>query len=195
MKKELLHLISLAISEDIGEGDYTSLACIPRKRIETAFITTKQNCIIAGIELAKMIFKKVDSKLKISYFKKDGDKVKTGSDIIKITGSSHSILKSERLVLNYMQRMSGIATQTYHMCKLIKDTKAKLLDTRKTTPLNRLVEKWAVKIGGGINHRFGLFDMIMIKDNHIKCSGSIEKAIANTNKYLNSKKSYNGTPL
>ena len=176
--------IENSLKEDIGSGDHTTLATINKNEINKAHIIVKQNGIIAGVELGKIIFKKVDKKIKLTQYFKDGEKVNKGDIIFKIIGSAHSILKSERLILNCMQRMSAIATNTNEICQLLKNTKTKILDTRKTTPLNRLIEKWAVRIGGGINHRFGLYDMIMIKDNHIDFVGNVKNSIINTKKYI-----------
>tara|TARA_B100000941_G_scaffold231511_1_gene173932 strand:- start:404 stop:1249 length:846 start_codon:yes stop_codon:yes gene_type:complete len=182
--KDINSFIENSLKEDIGSGDHTTLATINKNEINKAHILVKQNGIIAGVELAKKIFKKVDKKIKLIQYFEDGEKVNEGDIIFKITGSAHSILKSERLILNCMQRMSSIASHTNEICKLLKSTKTKILDTRKTTPLNRIIEKWAVRIGGGINHRFGLYDMIMIKDNHIDFVGNVKNAIINTKKYI-----------
>ena len=183
-RKDINSFIENSLKEDIGSGDHTTLATINKNEINKAHILVKQNGIIAGVELAKKIFKKVDKKIKLIQYFEDGEKVNEGDIIFKITGSAHSILKSERLILNCMQRMSSIASHTNEICKLLKSTKTKILDTRKTTPLNRIIEKWAVRIGGGINHRFGLYDMIMIKDNHIDFVGNVKNAIINTKKYI-----------
>jgi nicotinate-nucleotide pyrophosphorylase (carboxylating) len=184
IEKDLYNFIKNALAEDIGDGDHTSLASIPVEATNKAHLLVKDKGIIAGIELAKMIFKEVDSSLKIEQFLQDGDKVKFGDIAFIVKGSSISILTGERLALNCMQHMSAIATKTAYLNTLISGTKCKLLDTRKTTPLNRTIEKWAVKIGGGVNHRFGLYDMIMIKDNHIDFAGSISNAIQKTKTYL-----------
>ena len=182
--KDFEKFITNSLSEDLGDGDYSSLASIPKSATNRAHLLVKDEGIIAGIELAKMIFRQVDSTLKVEIFLKDGDKVKFGDIAFLVEGNSISILTAERLVLNCMQHMSAIATKTTYLNSLISDTNCKLLDTRKTTPLNRNLEKWAVKIGGGVNHRFGLYDMIMIKDNHIDFAGGITKAIQKTKKYL-----------
>jgi len=182
--KDFEKFITDSLLEDVGDGDHTSLASIPIDATNRAHLLVKDTGIIAGIELAKMIFRKVDSTLKVEIFLKDGDKVKFGDIALLVEGNSISILTAERLVLNCMQHMSAIATKTTYLNSLISDTDCKLLDTRKTTPLNRQLEKWAVKIGGGVNHRFGLYDMIMIKDNHIDFAGGITKAIQKTKKYL-----------
>ena len=182
--KDFEKFIIDSLSEDVGDGDHSSLASIPKSSINRAHLLVKDEGIIAGIELAKMIFRKVDNNLKVETFLKDGDKVKFGDIAFIVTGNSISILTAERLALNCMQHMSAIATKTTYLNSLISNTNCKLLDTRKTTPLNRKLEKWAVKIGGGVNHRFGLYDMIMIKDNHIDFAGGITAAIQKTKQYL-----------
>ena len=189
MKEEdLKKFIQNALIEDIGDGDHTSLASIPSDAISQAHLIVKDNGIIAGIELAKMILNEVDSSLEIKQILKDGDKVKFGDIAFIVRGNSISILTGERLALNCMQHMSAIATKTAYLNTLISGNNCKLLDTRKTTPLNRTIEKWAVKIGGGKNHRFGLYDMIMIKDNHIDFAGGIKNAIQKTKNYLTENK-------
>lgn len=185
--KDLEKFITESLAEDIGDGDHTSLASINKDSINKAHLIVKDRGVIAGIELSKMIFKKVDDSLKINSFFEDGDNVKYGDIAFIVEGNSIAILTAERLVLNCMQHMSAIATKTAYLNSLISRTNCKLIDTRKTTPLNRKIEKWAVKIGGGINHRFGLFDMIMIKDNHIDFSGGVDIAIQKTKKYLQEK--------
>ena len=182
--QELEKFVVESLKEDIQSGDHTSLACINKSNISNAEIIAKNSGLIAGVELAKYIFKKVDNKLDLKQHFKDGDSVKKGDVILSISGTTLSILKCERLVLNCMQQMSAIATKTNIICKKIANTKTKILDTRKTIPLNRKIQKWAVKIGGGINHRFSLDDMIMIKDNHIDFCGGIAQAIKTTKKYL-----------
>tara|TARA_B100000927_G_scaffold291674_1_gene295450 strand:+ start:3380 stop:4228 length:849 start_codon:yes stop_codon:yes gene_type:complete len=182
--KELNEFIRNALKEDLGNGDHTSLASINKNKESKANLLIKDNGIIAGIKLAELIFKSFDSKLKISKNFKDGEVVKNGDIAFILEGKAISILSCERLALNCMQKMSAIATKTSKLTKLISHTKCKLLDTRKTAPLNRTIEKWAVEIGGGINHRFGLYDMIMIKDNHIDFAGGISQAISKTEKYL-----------
>jgi nicotinate-nucleotide pyrophosphorylase (carboxylating) len=184
IEKDLNNFIKNALIEDVGDGDHSSLASIPKNTTNKAHLLVKDSGIIAGIELAKMIFNEVDETLTIEQFLQDGDKVEFGDIAFIVKGNSISILTAERLVLNCMQHMSAIATKTAYLNSLISDTKCKLLDTRKTTPLNRTIEKWAVKIGGGVNHRFGLYDMIMIKDNHIDFAGGIAKAIQKTKKHL-----------
>ncbi len=183
-EKELDNFIKNALLEDIGDGDHSSIGSIPKNATKKAQLLVKDNGIIAGIELAIIIFKKVDSTLNVIKNFNDGDKVKFGDIALTVEGNCISILTSERLVLNCMQHMSGIASKTYYLNSLIADTRCKLLDTRKTTPLIRIIEKWAVRIGGGVNHRFGLYDMIMIKDNHIDFAGGIKKAIRKTKQYL-----------
>ncbi|MFM1876614.1 MAG: hypothetical protein RL266_2351 [Bacteroidota bacterium] len=179
-------IIDAALREDIGDGDHTADACIPADAKGKAQLLVKENGVIAGVELAQRIFSRFDPKLKVEVFTKDGSEIKVGDVILTVEGSSRSILKTERLVLNFMQRMSGIASKTAKLNKLIEGTNAKLLDTRKTTPLLREIEKWAVKIGGGINHRFGLYDMVMIKDNHIDMAGGIPQAIERVHQHLKS---------
>lgn len=183
-KNELQILISNAIREDVGPGDYSSLACIPETATGKAKLLVKEDGIIAGVALAKMIFEYVDSNLQIETFIEDGAAVKKGDVVFHVSGSSQSILKSERVVLNSMQRMSAIATKTKEYVDLLEGTTTKILDTRKTTPGFRAAEKWAVKIGGGENHRFALYDMIMLKDNHNDFAGGITLAIAKTKAYL-----------
>ena len=166
-EKELKIIIANAIREDIGDGDHTSLSCIPADAVGKAKLLVKDEGIIAGVEFAKQVFNYVDADLHVETFINDGEKVKYGDIVFHVSGKSQSILMAERLVLNAMQRMSAIATKTASFADLLKGTKTKVLDTRKTTPGIRALEKWAVKIGGGENHRFALYDMIMIKDNHI----------------------------
>lgn len=186
-EKELDLIISNAIREDVGEGDHSSLACIPNDAIGKAKLLVKEDGIIAGVEMAKRIFKFVDTDMEIETLINDGTQVKYGDIVFYVTGKSQSILKSERLVLNVLQRMSAIATKTNEFVKLLEGTKTKVLDTRKTTPGIRAIEKWAVVIGGGENHRFALYDMIMLKDNHIDFCGGVAKAISQTKKYLQEK--------
>lgn len=183
-EKELSIIISNAIREDVGDGDHSSLACIPVNEKGKAKLLVKQAGIIAGVEFAKRIFKYVDADLQVETLINDGDSVKYGDIVFYVSGRSLSILKSERLVLNAMQRMSAIATKTGMFVELLEGTNTKILDTRKTTPGIRAIEKWAVKIGGGENHRFALYDMIMLKDNHIDYAGGIKKAISKTQNYL-----------
>ena len=179
--------IKNALAEDMGDGDHTSLACIPATAKGKAQLLVKQKGIVAGVELAVLIFKEVDKSLKVKVGIKDGQKVKKGDIVLTVEGSSRSILLAERLVLNCMQRMSGIATYTNELVKLCKGTQCKVIDTRKTTPTIRGLEKWAVVIGGGANHRIGLYDMILIKDNHIDYAGGIKQAIDSANAYLKKK--------
>ena len=181
---ELQEFIIQALKEDIGNGDHTTLACIPENVNGKAVLKVKDNGIIAGIELAQIIAAKYDSELKFELLLNDGNKVKAGDVAFIISGRKQSLLTTERLILNCMQRMSGIATITNKFVKEVEGTGAKILDTRKTTPLNRVIEKRAVRIGGGMNHRFGLFDMILIKDNHIDMCGGVKEAIRNTKQYL-----------
>lgn len=182
--KEIELIIENAIREDVGNGDHSSLACIPSDAIGKAKLLVKDEGIIAGVEFAKKVFKYVDRELKVQTFINDGRSVRPGDVVFYVEGPSQSILKTERLVLNAMQRMSAIATKTKHFVKLLEGTKSKIMDTRKTTPGIRALEKWAVKIGGGENHRFALYDMIMLKDNHIDFAGGISKAIEKTKTYL-----------
>jgi nicotinate-nucleotide pyrophosphorylase (carboxylating) len=183
-KNELDLIIKNGIREDIGPGDYSSLACIPSTATGKAKLLVKEDGIIAGVEFAKMVFANVDPTLEVETFINDGEAVKYGDVVFHVSGSSQSILKAERLVLNSMQRMSAIATKTNFYAKLLEGTKSKILDTRKTTPGFRACEKWAVTIGGGENHRFALYDMIMLKDNHIDFAGGITLAINKTKDYL-----------
>ena len=187
-QNELNLIISNAIREDVGAGDFSSLACIPESAVGKAKLIVKDNGIIAGVEFAKMVFKYVDSNLKVETFINDGENVNYGDIVFHVSGSSQSILKAERLVLNSMQRMSAIATKTNTYVQLLTGTKTKILDTRKTTPGFRACEKWAVKIGGGENHRFALYDMIMLKDNHNDFAGGITQAINKTKRYLSENK-------
>ncbi|MGK4567673.1 carboxylating nicotinate-nucleotide diphosphorylase [Flavobacterium sp. 3HN19-14] len=181
---ELQLIIENAIREDVGPGDYSSLACIPETAAGKAKLLVKEGGIIAGVAFAKMIFEYVDANLKVEIFINDGTEVQYGDVVLHVSGSSQSILKAERTVLNSMQRMSAIATKTNNYVKLLEGTKAKILDTRKTTPGFRAAEKWAVKIGGGENHRFALYDMVMLKDNHNDFAGGITNAITKTKQYL-----------
>ena len=178
--------IELALAEDVGDGDHSSLACVPNNVSGKAQMLIKEGGILAGVEIGVSIFKKVDTKLLVTVLLSDGTSVKQNDIAMTVEGSRQSILKAERLVLNVMQRMSGIATYTNKIVQLIDGTKTKVLDTRKTTPLLRTLEKQAVKIGGGENHRFGLYDMIMLKDNHIDYAGGIKAAVTKTKEYLNS---------
>ncbi|WP_130734147.1 carboxylating nicotinate-nucleotide diphosphorylase [Flavobacterium sp. J27] len=183
-QRELDLIIANAIREDVGDGDHSSLACIPKDAQGKAKLLVKDTGIIAGVAFAKKVFAYVDPEMEIETFIDDGQKVSHGDVVFHVTGRSQSILKAERLVLNAMQRMSAIATKTNYFVSLLEGTTAKILDTRKTTPGLRAAEKWAVKIGGGENHRFALYDMIMLKDNHIDFAGGITKAIEKTKTYL-----------
>jgi nicotinate-nucleotide pyrophosphorylase (carboxylating) len=186
-QNELQLIIQNAIREDVGDGDHSSLACIPTETKGKAKLLVKDNGIIAGVEFAKMVFNYVDANMKVETFINDGSIVKYGDVVFHVSGSSQSILKAERLVLNSMQRMSAIATKTRKYVDLLEGTNTKVLDTRKTTPGFRACEKWAVKIGGGENHRFALYDMIMLKDNHNDFACGITKAINKTKEYLKTK--------
>lgn len=183
-KKVIDQFIKNAIAEDLGDGDHTSLSTIPADAQGKAKLLIKEPGILAGVELALEIFKQVDDSLLIEVLLTDGTEVKYGDIAFTVAGSSRSILLAERLVLNCMQRMSGIATKTNHIVKLLQGYKTQLLDTRKTTPGLRYLEKWAVRIGGGVNHRIGLYDMILIKDNHVDYAGGIANAIQAANQYL-----------
>ncbi|MDR2385450.1 MAG: carboxylating nicotinate-nucleotide diphosphorylase [Tannerella sp.] len=181
-------LIALAFAEDIGDGDHTTLCCIPSEEQGKSMLINKEDGILAGVEMAKYIFCRFDPTLKMEIFIKDGTEVKKGDIAFVVEGKSQSILQTERTVLNVMQRMSGIATITRRYVKALEGTDTKVLDTRKTTPGMRILEKEAVRIGGGANHRIGLYDMILIKDNHIDFAGGIEKAIMRCHNYLKEKK-------
>lgn len=185
-KEYLLKHIELSLSEDIGDGDHSSLACISKNETNKAKLVAKQEGIICGIDIAREVYALVDKSIKFTAMMKDGDRIKKGDIIFRVEGSAIGILTSERTALNYMQRLSGIATSTNEYVELIKGTRTKLLDTRKTTPSMRLFEKYAVKVGGGYNHRIGLYDMIMLKDNHIDFAGGVENAITKTKEYLKS---------
>ena len=183
-KNEVQLIIENAVREDVGEGDYSSLACIPLNALGKAKLLIKDNGIIAGISFAKQVFNYIDSNLVVETLMNDGESVKFGDIAFYVEGSKQSILKAERIVLNAMQRMSAIATKTNFYVEILQGTNTKILDTRKTTPGFRALEKWAVAIGGGVNHRFALYDMIMLKDNHIDFAGGITKAITMTKDYL-----------
>lgn len=183
-EEALVTFIGAAFKEDVGEGDHSSLGSIPEDATSKARLLVKADGILAGVDLAAMIFRFYDPDLVMKPLLKDGDVIKKGDVAFTVEGRSRSILSCERLVLNCMQRMSGIATYTHRLSKLIEGTKARLMDTRKTTPNFRLAEKWAVLIGGGLNHRFALYDMVMLKDNHTDMAGGIRKAIENTQRYL-----------
>jgi len=183
-KKLIDTFIKNAIAEDLGDGDHTSLSTIPSGSVGKAKLLIKEDGILAGVELGLEIFRQVDPSLKTEIFLNDGDAVKYGDIAFTVEGSSHAILLAERLVLNCMQRMSGIATKTNRIVQLLQNYDTRLLDTRKTTPGIRYLEKWAVRIGGGVNHRIGLYDMILIKDNHVDYAGGIANAITAANTYL-----------
>lgn len=182
--KEIYTFLKNALDEDLGCEDYTSKTYFKNKTKNSFKLITKSNCVISGIRLSEILIEKFRSNLSIEKFFSDGDQVKKGEKVLEINGPAYSILSVERLILNIMQRMSGISTLTSMLSKLISHTKCKILDTRKTTPGFRYPEKWAVLIGGGLNHRMGLFDAILIKDNHIDSCGSIENAIVSTKDYL-----------
>jgi nicotinate-nucleotide pyrophosphorylase (carboxylating) len=182
--KEIELIVANAIREDVGDGDHSSLACIPETAKGKAKLLVKDKGVIAGVEFAKIVFQYIDKDLKVETLIEDGSQVKYGDIVFYVEGPSQSILKAERLVLNAMQRMSAIATKTKQFVDLLEGTGTKILDTRKTTPGIRALEKWAVKIGGGENHRFALYDMIMLKDNHIDFAGGITNAINKTKAYL-----------
>lgn len=179
--------IGQAIEEDIRDGDHSTLSTIQENSKGKAQLRIKEQGVIAGLEVAEQVFHAFNPSLAVKYFKFDGDRVETGDIAFEVTGPVRAILSAERLVLNIMQRMSGIATYTAKLCKLVEGTEATILDTRKTTPNLRPLEKWAVLLGGGTNHRIGLYDMIMLKDNHIDYAGGIAKAVANADKYLKAK--------
>jgi len=180
----LKDFIDRAFAEDLGDGDHSTRASIPAAAKQSAHLVMKEDGIIAGLALAQPIFSRLDPDIQIEYLVNDGDKVSSGDIIMRLSGKTHAILSGERLFLNCIQRMSGIATKTHKLNELIKHTKAKLLDTRKTTPNMRMLEKWAVVIGGGVNHRYGLYDMIMLKDNHNDFAGGITAAVKATKDYL-----------
>lgn len=178
-------IIREALAEDLGEGDHTSDACIPSETQGRARLLVKESGILAGVNVALKVFLAVDPDLKVELLMADGAAIKPGDVVLTVAGRSNSILKAERLALNFMQRMSGIATQTHRLVEKLAGTQCRLLDTRKTTPLLREIEKMAVRIGGGHNHRFGLYDMVMIKDNHVDMAGGIAKAIDRVHQHLN----------
>jgi len=187
MNQNYKQWIPLWLAEDIGDGDHTTLACIPTDAKGKSRLIIKENGVVAGIEVAKEIFHTFDPELSITKFINDGDEVKIGDIAFEVEGKVQSLLQTERLMLNVMQRMSGIATKTRQYVKALEGTKTKVLDTRKTTPGLRVLEKEAVRIGGGVNHRFGLYDMILLKDNHIDFAGGIKEAILRTKEYLKNK--------
>ena len=183
-KEDLLAFIHLALLEDVGEGDHTSLATVPDEAIGRARLLAKDTGVVAGVALAELIFKTVDPRLSTEILLNDGERIRPGDVVMYVEGPDRSILTAERLVLNCMQRMSGIATLTRGIVEKLEGTNCKVLDTRKTTPGLRLLEKWAVTIGGGVNHRFGLFDMILIKDNHADYAGGIRNALTAAQAYV-----------
>ena len=187
MTDNLEQLIPLWFAEDIGDGDHTTLSCIPADAMGKSQLIIKENGVLAGITIAREIFKAFDPELKMTVFIQDGTEVKVGDVAFVVEGKIQSLLQTERLMLNIMQRMSGVATRTREYVKLLEGTKTNVLDTRKTTPGLRLLEKEAVKIGGGVNHRIGLYDMILLKDNHVDFAGGIDKAIQRAKAYLQSK--------
>ncbi len=187
MTDHLDALIKLWFAEDIGDGDHTTLSCIPTDAIGKSQLIIKEEGILAGVEVAKRVFHLFDSDLKMTQFLHDGDRVKVGDIAFVVEGRIQSLLQTERLILNIMQRMSGIATRTAEYIKLLEGTHTRVLDTRKTTPGLRLLEKEAVKIGGGCNHRIGLYDMILLKDNHVDFAGGIDKAITRAKEYCETK--------
>lgn len=180
----LENFITNALKEDVGNGDHTALACIPEDAKGKAILLVKENGVLAGVEVALQIIKQVDPTLQVTVFKNDGEQILVNDKVFEVHGSSRNILMAERLLLNCMQRMSGIATVTHRLQSMINPFGCKILDTRKTTPGMRFLEKWAVRIGGGTNHRMGLYDMMMIKDNHIDYAGGIKPAIEKANQYL-----------
>ena len=180
-------LIDLAFAEDIGDGDHTTLCCIPEDATGKSHLLIKEDGILAGVEVAKKVFARFDPALKVEVLMGDGSKVKKGDIAMIVSGKIRSLLQTERLMLNIMQRMSGIATATARYVELLKGTRTRILDTRKTTPGMRMLEKQAVKIGGGVNHRIGLFDMILLKDNHVDFAGGISNAIDRCHEYLKAK--------
>ena len=187
MTNEFKQLISLWFAEDIGDGDHTTLSCIPATAKGKSRLIIKENGVLAGVSVARDIFHSFDPELKMTVFINDGAEVKVGDIAFEVEGKIQSLLQTERLMLNIMQRMSGVASRTREYVKALKGTKTRVLDTRKTTPGLRLLEKEAVKIGGGVNHRIGLYDMILLKDNHVDFAGGIEKAIHRTKEYLKEK--------
>ena len=187
MDKLIDDLIKLAFAEDIGDGDHTTLCCIPATEMGKSQLIIKEDGVLAGVEMARRVFKAFDPELKMTVFIEDGAEVKKGDIAFVVEGKVQSLLQTERLMLNIMQRMSGIATTTRKYVKQLEGTKTHVLDTRKTTPGMRMIEKEAVRIGGGMNHRIGLFDMILLKDNHVDFAGGISKAINRAHEYLNEK--------
>ncbi len=187
MSNDFEQLISLWFAEDIGDGDHTTLSCIPASAMGRSQLIIKENGVLAGVEVAREIFRAFDPELKMTVFITDGAEVKVGDVAFVVDGKVQSLLQTERLMLNVTQRMSGVATRTREYVKALEGTKTRVLDTRKTTPGLRLLEKEAVKIGGGVNHRIGLYDMILLKDNHVDFAGGIDKAILRAQNYLKEK--------
>ena len=183
LNEQAKKLIQLSLQEDIGNGDHSSLSCIPTDVMGEMKLLVKEDGILCGVDVAREVLRQVDGTIQMECFKQDGDVIRKGDVVFKLQGPAVSMLTAERNVLNYMQRMSGIATTTHEYVEMVKDTHVTLLDTRKTTPNMRIFEKYAVKVGGASNHRFGLYDMMMLKDNHIDFAGGIEKAIDAANKY------------
>jgi len=182
--EKILHFIDEALKEDIGPGDYSSISSVPSDQISGAELKIKDSGVLAGVDLARQIFRRFDPELQMEIFIRDGEKISPGEIAFRVTGSARSILSTERLVLNCMQRMSGVATRTRQLQDMIAHTKAKVMDTRKTSPNSRIIEKWAVAIGGGKNHRFALYDMVMLKDNHIDFAGGITLALQQCREFL-----------
>jgi len=186
--EDLIPFLQRAFAEDIGDGDHTTLSCIPADTIGKSRLIIKEAGVVAGVDVALEVFRYFDPELKVNVFIKDGSEVKPGDVVFEVEGKVHSLLQTERLMLNLMQRLSGIATTARKYAKELEGTKTHVLDTRKTTPGMRLLEKEAVKLGGGVNHRIGLFDMILLKDNHVDFAGGIENAIQRAKDYLKAKK-------
>jgi len=183
-RNEIEIIIANAVREDVGPGDHSSLACIPENAFGKAKLLVKDKGVLAGVEFARLVFKYIDPRLRMTVLIQDGTTVKFGDVAFEVQGPQQSILKAERIVLNAMQRMSAIATKTDYFVQMLKGTSTKILDTRKTTPGIRALEKWAVTIGGGVNHRFALYDVIMLKDNHIDFAGGVTEALKLTSEYI-----------
>lgn len=183
INEQVQKLIAMSLREDIGDGDHSSLSCIATDEMGEMKLLVKEDGILCGVDVAREVIRQVDEKIEMEQYMQDGDPIKKGDIVFKLTGPACSMLTAERNILNFMQRMSGIATTTHQYVEMVKDTGVTLLDTRKTTPNMRIFEKYAVKVGGATNHRFGLFDMMMLKDNHIDFAGGIENAIDAANQY------------
>lgn len=183
INEQVQKLIAMSLREDVGNGDHSSLSCISKDEMGEMKLLVKEDGILCGVDVAREVIRQVDEKIEMELYMHDGDSIKKGDIVFKLTGPACSMLTAERNILNFMQRMSGIATTTHQYVEMVKDTGVTLLDTRKTTPNMRIFEKYAVKVGGATNHRFGLFDMMMLKDNHIDFAGGIENAIDAANKY------------